>query len=312
MPRFIDGHDMKDLTPDKLEKLANSPPDKFGVTHIELFYNKEEDRLYCILDAPNEEAIWKHHESAGLKCEFITEVQQIKTDKMIKSEKMIVLGEMSSRVSHDLRNPLSIIKNSLDLINMRYKDEMDKEMTDYVRRMDRAVSSINVMIGDIVNFAKTRPLMLENNSLLSTIHRVLDSVHTPDNIKIKIPQKDISFEFDLIKLEILFSNLITNAIHAIGEREGEISIKFDEIDHYNVQIQIADSGPGVPEELLPRIFEPLFTTKQYGTGLGLPSCKSIIEQHNGTISISNNPTTVTILLPKHQSVISAIKPDANQ
>lgn len=303
---------MKGLTPNILEKLANAPPDKFGVTHVELYYNKEEDRLYCIIDAPNEESVLKHHEASGLKCEFVTKVSQIKTDKMIKNEKMATLGEISSRVSHDLRNPASIIKNSIDIIKTKYGEVMDGDMSDYIARMDRAVSSINSMIDDIVNFVKTRPSILESNSLLSTIHRSLDSSHIPSNVKISTSQKDVLFEFDAIKLEILFSNLITNSIHAIGDVSGEISINFKEVDSDKVQIQIVDSGPGVPEELLPRIFEPLFTTKKYGTGLGLASCKSIVEQHCGTISISNKPTMVTLVFPKHQNVISKANPAINQ
>lgn len=304
MPTFIDSHNIKGLTQDRLEKIANSPPDKFGVTCLELFHSKNEDRLYCIIDAPNKEAIVRFHKSEGLECESITEIHQIKTEKTIKNEKMSTLGEISSRVSHDLRNPLSILKNSVDLINIKYKDKMDNEMSGYVKMMERAITSINAMVYDIVNFAKTRSLILEKRSLLSVTRSALDSICVPENIVVKIPQKDISFEFDSIKIEILFSNLITNSIHAIGDLGGEVVVKFDEVDHDKVRIQIIDSGQGIPEELFPKIFEPLFTTKEHGTGLGLPSCKSIVEQHKGTISIHNKPTTVTIMLPKHQGAIS--------
>ena len=302
---------MRGLTRKMIEDLANSPPDKFGVTHTELFYNEGEDKLYCVLDAPNEEAIWKHHESVGLKCEFVTEVRQVRTDRMVKTEKMRVLGEISSRVTHDLRNPLSIIRNSLDIISMKWKDDMDKDMATYVARMGRAVSTMNAIINDIVNYAKTRPLILGTHSFVSTLHSVLESVEVPRGVKITIPQEDISFEFDATKLELLFTNLITNSIHAIGNKEGIITIQVEEMVGDKVRIKMSDSGPGIPEELLPRIFEPLFTTKKHGTGLGLSSCKSVIEQHNGSISISNNPTTVTIILPRHHSSLSEISSASN-
>ena len=303
---------MKDFTPDKLEKLVNSPADKFGVIHLELFHNKKEDKLYCILEAPNEEAIWKHHETVGLKCEFITEVQQVKTDKLLKTEKMQILGEMSSRVSHDLRNPLSIIKNSVDIMNLKWKDSMDNEMKEYLAKIERGVANINAMMDDIINFAQTRSLKLENNSLLSVINRAVESVHIPKNITLKTTQNDISFEFDLPKVEVLFINLITNSIHAIGDKSGEITIEIEEKGKDEIQIKVRDSGPGIPEDLLPRIFEPLFTTKQYGTGLGLPSCKNIVEQHGGTISITNEPTTVTFVMPKHASLRSEMGSKINQ
>lgn len=305
MPKFIDGHRLKDLTPEKLEKLANSPPDKHGITHIELFYNEKEDKLYCVLEGPNEESIWKHHEDAGLKCEFITEVKQVKTDMMIKTEKMQTLGEMSSRAFHDLRNPLSIIKNSLEIINIKWKDTMPPEMNGYLSKMDRAASFINTMIDDVVNYARTRPLMLERNSLLQVINGALESAHIPNNIRIKIPAEDVFFEFDSAKVEVLFTNLFTNSIHAIGDKMGEISISIEEKED-KILIRVQDSGPGVPKELLPRIFEPLFTTKVHGTGLGLPSCKDIVEKHHGTIDITNDPTTVTLIIPKHQDVFAKI------
>lgn len=82
-------------------------------------------------------------------------------------------------------------------------------------------------------------------------------------------------------------------------QDGNITIKFIEKMDDKIQIQIQNSGPVIPDDLLTKIFEPLFTTKQHGTGLGLPSCKNIVEQHYGTIHASNNPTTFTINLPKH-------------
>ena len=98
---------------------------------------------------------------------------------------------------------------------------------------------------------------------------------------------------------MVLSNLIKNASQAI-EGNGEISIRIiDKKD--DVLIEIEDSGLGIPESVLPKIFEPLFTTKQSGTGLGLASCKSIVERHHGVLTVRNNPTVFTIHLPKNPS-----------
>ncbi len=299
MPTFLDGHNMKGLTPQMLEKLVNLPSDKFGVTHLELFYNKNEDRLYCLLEAPSEESIWKHHEEAGFKCEFITQVQQIKTEKELKAEKLAILGEMSSHIIHDLRNPMSIIKNSIELINMKSKGELDEHIAERLLKMEHAISQMGAIIDDVMNFARTQPLKLEENYLSKSLQHSIEIIQIPKNIKITLPQNDILFEFDNKKLEIVFSNLITNAIQAIGDNQGEIIIRFEEKTSGKIQIQVQDSGPGIPENILPKIFEPLFSTKQRGTGLGLSSCKSIVEQHQGTISVENNPTVFTVMLPRH-------------
>ena len=306
MPIFIDGHNMNGLNPEDLEKAVNLPKDNFGVTHLEVFYNKNEDRLYCVLDAPNEESIWKHHESLGLKCEFVTSVQQIKTEKSIKDEKLVILGELSSDLSHDLRNPMSIIKNAVDVISIRYKDKLNPEIVEHFARITRSVTRMNMLISDVLNFARTQSLMIEKNSLLEIIHKSLEGIQIPNNIKMIIPKNDISLKCDGPKLEVVFYNLLTNAIQSIGEKiNGEILIRFNQKED-EIQIDVQNSGPPISDESMPRIFEPLFTTKEHGTGLGLPSCKNIIVQHNGTIFARNSPTTFVISLPRDITKISPI------
>ena len=97
-------------------------------------------------------------------------------------------------------------------------------------------------------------------------------------------------------MEVVFGNLITNALQAI-EDNGKISIRASE-DANRIKIEVEDSGPGIEEENFEKIFDPLFTTKSGGTGLGLVSCRNIVTQHGGTITVKNNPTTFTITLPK--------------
>ncbi len=91
------------------------------------------------------------------------------------------------------------------------------------------------------------------------------------------------------------SNILNNAVHAL-DGQGEIDVTVSTDSNF-VTIQVRDSGPGIPKENLEKIFEPMFTTKKTGTGLGLVICKSIVEQHGGSISVSNKPTTFTMKLP---------------
>ena len=113
-------------------------------------------------------------------------------------------------------------------------------------------------------------------------------------------ESDVKISVDKIQMETVFSNMINNSIQAISE-SGEIEIKISE-NFDNVEIQIIDSGIGIPDDKLSKIFEPLFTTKQSGTGLGLSSCMSIIKNHGGTINVKNNPTTFTITLLKKPEI----------
>jgi signal transduction histidine kinase len=129
------------------------------------------------------------------------------------------------------------------------------------------------------------------------LEETVQSLNIPDNINIKYDKTETKVVADSIQLQIVFNNILTNAIQAIGTDCGEINIKFSEDSQY-VKMEIENSGPSIPDDIMPHIFESLITTKEIGTGLGLASCKRIIENHGGKISVKNNPTTFTILLPK--------------
>ena len=122
------------------------------------------------------------------------------------------------------------------------------------------------------------------------------SIHPPENIKIFYPTHDVKINCDPNQIEVVFENLITNSIQAIGDKPGSITISFYQ-ENEQALIVIQDSGIGIPDKIISKVFDPLFTTKKEGTGLGLASCKSIIESHGGEISVSNKPTSFRIKLP---------------
>jgi len=121
----------------------------------------------------------------------------------------------------------------------------------------------------------------------------------PKNIKINLPKNEISIKCDKSKMDSVFSNLISNSIQSIKD-EGLITVSVED-DSQNTIISVVDSGSGIPNDKISQVFDPLFTTKSSGTGLGLQICKKIVEQHGGEISVINNPTTFTIILPKNPS-----------
>jgi len=123
----------------------------------------------------------------------------------------------------------------------------------------------------------------------------INHVKSSYGIEINLPEDDISFRCDSRKMEGVMSNILNNAVQAL-DGQGEIDVTISSDSEF-VTIRIKDSGSGIPDENLEKIFEPMFTTKKTGTGLGLVICKSIVEQHGGVISVSNKPTTFTIKLP---------------
>ena len=109
----------------------------------------------------------------------------------------------------------------------------------------------------------------------------------PSGITIDIPKEDHELYCDPEKIGEVISNLVINAIQAVGEK-GWITILV-RVEKEKLVFEVADSGPGIPEEVLPRVFDVVFTTKEKGTGLGLFSCKTVVEQHGGTICVRNGP-----------------------
>ena len=233
----------------------------------------------------------------SLKKLLDTEKELAAANMRIKNERLTAIGELAASMAHDMKNPLGVIKSGIDIIKRRAKTE-DGEINEIFQRMDRAISRMNHQVEDVLNYVRVTPLHVAPVSINSVILSALKSIEVPKNIDLQVDQQDILVKCDEKKMEIVFINLILNAIQAIGDNDGSIKIRtISESDR--VVIEIQDSGAGIPEEIISDIFKPLVTTKQKGTGLGLASCKNIIEQHGGTISFTNNPTRFAISLPKN-------------
>lgn len=221
-----------------------------------------------------------------------------KTSQFSNSDKFSIVGEFSSKMAHDIRNPLSVIKVQVDLLKLRYSKQEDKILLDSLGRMERAVGGITTQLDDVLHFLKERSLHLENIGILQILEESLFYIEKPENITIELPTEDIAILCDKTGMQRIFTNIILNSIQAMNDN-GTISIHASE-QNDDVVIEVKDTGPGIPDKYISKIFEPLFTTKNGGTGLGLSICKKIISEHNGSIVVKNNPTTFTITVPKTQ------------
>ncbi|MBT8172888.1 MAG: HAMP domain-containing histidine kinase [Nitrosopumilus sp.] len=215
--------------------------------------------------------------------------------KIQKLEKLYTIGQMASRLAHDLKNPLSVIKSSIDMLELKSTEKTEFTQTMY-DRMKGSVKEVFHIIDDVLEFARTKELKISETSLLKILEQSVSSFNFPNAVTIELPKNDVKIKCDAIKLQSVFVNLLVNAMYAMSNN-GKISVKIDETNTL-VRISVIDSGPGIPKDILPHVFEPLFTSKPTGTGLGLGICKNIVEQHNGKISVRNNPTTFTVELPK--------------
>ena len=212
--------------------------------------------------------------------------------EILQSEKFSKIGEYSSRLAHDIRNPLAVISNSLEILEL--KNQINDQSSSELNRIHRSMNRINALIKDTLDYVRDSTPVKKDTSIKLCFKNCIDFAEINDNIKIKTPENDFVIQADPRKLEVVFGNLIKNAIESIGTENGEINVNYLDKDK-DLIVTIQDSGPEISD--LDKLFEPLFSTKPRGTGLGLASCKNIIESHNGTITASNNPKKFVITLP---------------
>ncbi len=222
------------------------------------------------------------------------EVEQ-KTKDLARATKMATVGQLSSALAHDLRNPLTIIKSTVELLKLE-NTNLDEDSLKKLSRIETAIKKISYQISDVLDFVRESALHLTRVPIKDVIESAINTVPIPQGVKIKKEFRNVIINCDSRKLEAVFTNLITNAIQAMKEN-GEIRIKVSD-NGDDMQVKIYDSGPVILKSTMAKMFEPLFTTRNSGTGLGLAICKRIVEQHGGKISVSSPPTVFTIDLPK--------------
>jgi len=240
-----------------------------------------------------------HTQDAEL--EIATDRIHTQDAELEKAAKLSAIGLLSSQIAHDLRSPLSIIESSLWLL--RQKD-LTEFQTDKLDVIDRAINKMKSEITRTLSFVKNTPLEIETCLISDIINSTLSNINLPKSVRIKTTNDGVRIDCDPKKLETVFTNLFNNAVEAMS-KSGDISIKVIESQN-SITIKIQNSGPTIPKEVLPKLFTPLYTTKQGGMGLGLSSCKNIITQHAGTITVSREPTVFTITLPKNLSSVESV------
>jgi two-component system sensor histidine kinase AtoS len=232
----------------------------------------------------------------------VTERKQAE-EALQRVEQMKVVGELAAGLAHEIKNPLAGMKVSIEvLLHELDLPDADREI---LRRVTDEILRIELLMRELLNFARPPRPQLD----IVNINKVLDkaailSGKNPSFSSVKVikeyDNRAPGTMADPLQLQQVFMNLLLNAAEAMPGG-GTLLLKtlYDENSN-SLHIMISDSGKGIDEKAMARIFQPFFTTKAKGTGLGLAITKRLIEQHEGNISVRNNPgggTTFRILLP---------------
>lgn len=216
-------------------------------------------------------------------------------EEKIQLERFATIGKIGATLAHDLRNSLTVIKGSADILKLQKNDVEDKFKEKQFQKIDDSIDKIKYLASDILDYTRITELNKEEFIFSEILQKSLEEVDVPNQIMITLPLNDYKINADKIKLQTVISNLIKNSIDAIGDK-GTITMDLKKNIDFFI-FSITDSGNSSLINMS-KIFTPLYTTKQEGTGLGLASCKRIMEQHGGEITVSTDPTRFTLFIPR--------------
>jgi signal transduction histidine kinase len=224
---------------------------------------------------------------------------------IVETEKFNTFGRMAAGVAHEVKNPLAIIQFGTEYLSRKVPKD-NEVIKGTVDDIFRAIERANLIISDLLSYSAPRPMEFKEESVNSILQEALHLVvheALEKNITVKTSFEASLPKLDLDKQKILqvFVNLITNAVHATPS-SGHIEVRtrqeraedllgesFDHGEGLVVFCEVVDSGSGIPEEEVKKVFEPFYTTKDIGTGLGLSVSNHIIDLHGGSLVLENLP-----------------------
>ena len=212
-----------------------------------------------------------------------------------RQERLANVGQVSSNIAHELRNPMAAIRNSVYFLRNNLS-AVDKSL-EHLEIIDQQLSASDDVIEHLLNITKGKELKLSAVNLKELCMDVLEVLDLSDQVKFSYNSEPENLELTVDKLLFrqVLSNLFINSIQS-NDLISEVEIKvFARKEEEFIEILITDNGTGIPRELQSRVFEPLYTDKEDGFGLGLPLCSDLLARHRGSIEIKESSTTGTTI-----------------
>ncbi len=224
--------------------------------------------------------------------------------ELVTKERLAALGQLIATVSHEIRNPLSTVRTAVYSIGQALEKNESGKIGRVLELAERSIVRCDTIINDLLDFARKKKLSFRKVSIDKWLKDTVEEFDFPEDIKISTTFKSNAYSMvDTSHLRRVIINLIDNAVHSVSDKPGRaggsVSISTAKQDK-NVEIVIEDNGGGIKDEDLDKIFEPLFSTKSFGIGLGLSIVKQLVEQHEGDIRIESEEgkgTKFKIVLP---------------
>ncbi|MBI3565451.1 MAG: HAMP domain-containing protein [Elusimicrobia bacterium] len=226
-------------------------------------------------------------------------------DELIKKERLAAIGQMASVVGHEIRNPLAVINNSIYFIKTKLStgQEPDPKIAKHIKIIESEIQQANGIINEILTYSRQRELHPERVKLNHWLEELLSVYPFPPHIQVdkQLDPADPPVDIDVVEMQQAVRNLIGNGIEVMpAPKGGTVTIRTRITEPGWVEIAIGDSGSGIPQDVLDKIFAPFFTTKARGTGLGLAVVRKVIDRHKGRVDVESQVgvgTTFKLFLP---------------
>lgn len=227
-------------------------------------------------------------------------------ERVSQAERLAAIGKVAAGIAHEIRNPLASMSGSIQVL--KQKPWMEKESKDLMQIVTNETDRLNTIITRFLNYARPYPIKLTEYDINSLINDTLSILINSKEYNSKITvstqfkQNPLTIKIDSQQMQQVLWNLFLNAIQAMpngGDLQISTNLINNKINKYAI-IQVSDTGCGIKQEYKDKVFDPFYTTKENGTGLGLSTVYRIIENHKGTIkvnSIESKDTVITIQLP---------------
>jgi signal transduction histidine kinase len=211
------------------------------------------------------------------------EVELAKTrEQLVAQTRLATIGQVSASIAHELRNPLGAVRNAAYYLNQRF-GSLDEKLREYLEIIDNEISVSDRIINNLMGMARGAVLQKASVGIHDLMREVAGIVQLPRGVSMVFSPEARSKRVwaDPIQLRQILTNLVMNSVQAL-EGNGRIDVDAISAGEYDA-IVIRDNGPGIPVQQRSHLFEPLFTTKAKGTGLGLALCRQIVRQHGGEL-----------------------------
>ncbi|QDU55326.1 sensor histidine kinase [Aeoliella mucimassa] len=283
------------MNPSPSNQSSESPPT--DAPHLRLYSGDAHEQLTAqadletLLDAWNTATLRLEHTHATLHAEVarLSDELECKNRELARKNRLADLGQMASHVAHEVKNNLVPVTLNLSLLRRRLAD--DSVALDTLSQVEAGFQSLDATVNDLLSFTAHRQPQPSSFIVGSLVEEVIESL-APQleaqavDVDIDIPPNTVlQGDREMVRRALL--NLVLNSLDAMPDG-GELVITTFE-NSAALEIEVADSGPGVPEQFRRKLFEPFFSTKSSGTGLGLAIVEHVVQAHGGTVSVSNCP-----------------------